>query len=206
MCMVFWHHSLAHLHHHFHDHSGMLKGQFRGTYFLLWWGRFLQELEPVWKESWTLNNNSQIPTRTKNINFTGLWAEPACWCPSIQLLQLSCLSWWWRNNAPQVVPVSSISNITHWTVGPLCWAMTKEWRSITLLMPASDEGSGSVLRTGRKTESRMDPLMHTAALGREDTHTGPTVLGGTGQLKVRRAQADYLRLCGLESSMHRAHN
>lgn len=155
------------------------------------------------EESRTLNDNSQISTRTKNINITGLRAETAYWCPSIWLLQLSCLSWWWRNNAPPIVPVSCISNITHWTVLPLCWGMTREWRSIILLMPVNDEGSGSVLRICRKTG--MHPVMHTMTLRREDT-TYRSDCAGTGQLKVCRAQADYLQLCGLESSMHRAHN
>lgn len=94
--------------------------------------------------------------------------------PPICLLQLSCLSWWWRHSASPVPSVSCISNSTHWAVLPPCWGMTKEWRSIAL--PTSSEWRLRLCSQDcRKAQSGMNPLMHTITLGKEDTQTDPTV-------------------------------
>lgn len=120
-----------------------------------------------------------------------LWAETAYRCPSIWLLQLSCLSWWWRNNTPHVIPVSGVPNITHCTVLPLCWEITKEWRSITLLMPGEWWRLRLCSQDRQENRVRYGPLDAYNDSGMR-RHTYRSNCAGTGQLKVCRAQANYL--------------
>lgn len=58
-----------------------------------------------------------------------------------------------------VPPPTTIAHSTYWAGLHVCWSMAQEHGSAGPLPPVCDEGSGSLLGTGRKTDSGWDLLM-----------------------------------------------
>ena len=152
------------------------KGWFTGTYFLLQWDRCQWALESMWEKNRNLNKSPRIPTRTNTINSMGLWAD-CLWCPTIFYYHCASYADDQDTTLHQAFPypVSPVAL----TVLHLLYAGSSQRTNNPLPFPflVSDEGSGFILWTGRKTELDLNPLMHTMTLGIEDTHTGATIQG-----------------------------
>ena len=102
----------------------------------------------------SLNVNSHTQTRTKNKNFRGLCSKILYIDAPSSFYTNHHFSLLGGNHASQETLHQSLSPLsTYWAWMHFWWTMTKENRFIALSFLACDEVSGSLFRTGKKSDS-----------------------------------------------------
>lgn len=108
-------------------------------------------------ETRTLDASSHTPTRTRT-NCSGSVLKFGILVPFHPAIPNVCLVEE-EIMLSAVPPPTTIAHSTYWAGLHVCWSMAQEHGSAGPLPPVCDEGSGSLLGTGRKTDSGWDLLM-----------------------------------------------
>ena len=105
-----------------------------------------------------------------------LWAD-CLWCPTI--FCSNCASY--PDDQDTTLPQSLPYPVSPMALTVLHCLYAGSWQRTDNPLPfpflVSDDGSGFILWTGRKTELGMNPMMHTMTLEIEDTYTDATGQG-----------------------------